>query len=228
MHLRERLSLWLGRNQLKRRLHPAPTVAFRLRRYEPRDRAAVVELHDRNAPDRLPPNHRPTFEAFIDSGCVSFFVAESPAGEVLACGGVTDYGDHAHTLMYGLVAPEHQGRRIGATLALARLALASRAPGGHLALIHAVPKSLGYYQRFGFAAYGTWTEDGVAYPSAVMRYPRSDLREVELTLAQRGHLLDPTWPVERNPTMTSRSQRMFWGEHYVTLHPLEGSEPPPG
>lgn len=133
-------------------LHPAPEPGLRLRRYLPEDFAACVRLYQANEPGRFPQGLVGEFEKHLAEVDRGFLVAERD-GVIVGCSGVQSAADDVHLLSFGLVAPGHQGQRIGSTLLLARLVLAMKAPGVHFALLSTVPASSGFYARLGFAHY---------------------------------------------------------------------------
>ncbi len=201
MTLRHRLQRFFAPNSLHRQLHPPPALAISFRPYCESDRTTVLDLHDQNAPARFPEGHRPKFEKFIDSPDKTLLVVESDQAGVVACCGITAIGDNVHVLCYGLVAREFQGMRIGATMTLARLCFATRNEGMHCSLIYAVPKSMGYYRRFGYAQTQMWQgEDGKQYPAGALAYNSRLLKPIADALRKRGHLIDPSLPLKRDQT----------------------------
>ncbi len=198
MNLFDRLRRWVAPNAIHRQLFPRPSVDFRLRPYREPDRDAMLGLYDANAPDRFPEPDRLKFERFLDSDpeSDSYFVAESAGGEIVACGGVSLLHDRVNVLSYGLVSPEHQGRGVGSALALARLTFATRVAGQNFSLIFAVPKSLGFYHRFGYVEVGAWDgDDGKQYPAAGLGYAHDVFEPIESILEERGLLIDPSLPI---------------------------------
>lgn len=179
---------------------PLPRVPIRLRRYREEDREAVLAIYDANAPDRFPQGHRPTFEKFLEVAAhlhltapFEFLVVEeADSGEVIACGGASaDREQPVNQLSYGLVAPDFQGHGIGATLLFARLVAVTTRPEMNFSYIFSVPKSIGYFLRFGFELYDEWTgEDGKRNPVAVLPYTLQSLASMVELLGERGHLLD--------------------------------------
>ena len=200
MKLMHRLERFFAPNLLHLQLYPPPSIRFRTRSYEPGDRPAVIELYRKNEPDRLPANGIGDFERTIDQPDASFFVCESPDFGIIACGGVTAYSPEWHVLYYGLVDPEHQGKRVGATLALARIVFASRGGKTCVSTIYAIPASIGYYQRFGYVNNQTWPDgNGENHPIGHNVYQRKILRPIASVLRRRGHLIDPALPLAEDP-----------------------------
>ncbi len=218
MKLSDRLRRWNAPNAIHRQLYPAPAIEMTFRRYRQRDRDAVLELHDSNAPGRFPENHRPTFEKHLDSDPHSFFVAESRGGEVVACGGVSSVGDQVNILSYGLVSPKRQGCGIGSALTLARLAFATRVESHHFSLIFAVPKSLGFYRRFGYTECGEWDgEDGKKYPIAVLDYPHEVFGPIGARLEKRGLWIDQSLPLAENEDLEAVIEEDLLGVYGVRV-----------
>lgn len=199
MKLIHRLARFLAPNSIHQQLYPPPSVEFRIRPYEERDRQALIECYELNAPNRFPPGHRPVFDAFLDSDHRSFFVAESSTAGAIAFGGVVATSEQTHTLCYGLVFPKYQGCGVGATMALARMAFATRSRAANFSVILAVHKSIGYYQRFGFKVVGQWKGcDQVKYPIGLLAYPAWWMDRIGGVLRKRGHLIDPTLPLQED------------------------------
>ena len=192
----------------------------------------MLDLHDSNARDRFPVGHRPVFEHFLDSPPSSFFVADAPEAGVVACGGVLGGGEQVHTLCYGLVAPNHQGRGIGSAMVLARLVFATRIPGTHFSFIFAVPKSIGFYQRFGFSSQQTWKgEDQKDYPIGVLSYSSMAVTHIEGVLRKRGLLINPSLPVAQDPSKIAIVTPLGNDQHRIEFKEKErnkASEPTPG
>lgn len=197
-------------------------LSFRFRPYALGDRAAVLSLYADNAPQRFPADHQPVFEAFLDTNPVSYFVVESPSGEIMASCGVSHIGNFCHTLLYGLVAPKYHGMGIGSTMTAARLVVSARQPGEHLAQIYAVPTSLSFYQQFGFTRAAKWKEsDGKDYPYAIMVYRTGVIARAEKILRERGHLIDPTYPIDCDRTQELKITRDWNGNLKFQLVPTE-------
>jgi predicted GNAT family N-acyltransferase len=216
-----------ARNGVERQLYPAPTISFRFRLYQPADREAVLKLHDLNAAGRFPTSGRIQFEQYLDGNPASHFIVETRHGDIAACCGVVDIGNFVHNLCFGLIAPAFQGCRIGSTMTLARICFASREPGTHFATIHAVPKSIGFYRRFGFQPFGDWLkEDGIAYPSGILSYSSSILGRIESALKERGHFISPTMPVEKDLKHEAVIVDMGLGIHRIDIKLLESGTPP--
>ena len=85
MSLLHALQRFFAPNSIVQQLYPPPQIPITFRPYEARDRERVLHLYDVNAPGRLPENHRPMFEQYLDKLVSSFFVAETENGVVAAC-----------------------------------------------------------------------------------------------------------------------------------------------
>ncbi len=197
MKLKDRLLRIFASDDVHRQLYPAPVVPFRIRKYGPSDRDAVLRLYDSNAPGRFPVGHRPCFERFLFDCDDELFVAVHPTEGVIACGGVSSNGPGVHTLCYGLVSPRFQGERIGSTMTLARLAFATRTEGVNSSRVYVVHKSLKFYERFGYRVSGKWLgEDQSEYPFAVLEYLSEIRGSIEGVLAKRGHRIPRSIPLK--------------------------------
>ncbi|MDH3975435.1 MAG: GNAT family N-acetyltransferase [Deltaproteobacteria bacterium] len=155
-----------------------------------------MRIYKENAPDRFPKGHLPSFEEYLDKDPLSFFVAQTPDNEIIACGGVTDIGLKFHILCYGMVDPAFQNCRVGSTMVLARMAFATRYSGDHTSIIYSVPRSIGFFERFGYKEVNKWTdEEGHSYPIAANRYSREIFDPIKRILDKRGHLITPDLPI---------------------------------
>jgi GNAT superfamily N-acetyltransferase len=218
MNLLHRLEILFAPNQIHQQLYPPPSIAFRFRRYQASDRGSALDLYDQNAVDRFPEGNGPVFERYLDSVPESFFVAEAKRGGVIACGGVTSVGECVHTLCYGLVDRRFQGLGVGAAITLARLAFATRTPGEHFSFIYAVPKSMGYYQRFGFSETQTWMGvDGKNYPVGILGYNSQVFKPIAAVLRRRGHLIDPSLAIEQDESKIAVIQKSGSGGYSIEL-----------
>ena len=183
-------------SRIYRQLYPAPSIEIRFRPYDEKDRDRLLKIYDENAPGRFPKNDRPGFESYLEKKDGSLFVIENAEHGVIACGGVHASGDEINTLMYGLVALQFQGMRIGSTSALARLVFATREPGRHFSFIYALDKSIPFYHRFGYGLVGYWqSEDGGKHPVGMLSYQRYMINPISAILRKRGHLIDPNLPL---------------------------------
>jgi hypothetical protein len=112
---------------------------------------------------------------------------------VVGCGAVHLLGSEVALLFYGLIAPEHQRKRIGATLILLRLAQLPASPAGYFVFILAVEASVSTYRRFGFIESGKWTDDdGKQHPAALLRISSATLAKIKSTLIRHCIQLDGT------------------------------------
>jgi len=151
----------------------------------------------------------------------------TPPGEIVACGGISVVGGFVNVPCYGLVAPEHQGKGVGSAMALARLAFATRTPGHHFSIIFALPKSLGFYRRFGYQERTSWKwEDGKEYPVGVLSYSSAVFGAIEGTLRKRNLLIDPSLPVAKSPNLDAVIVDMGYGRHRVELINKAINQPP--
>lgn len=225
MRFSDRLRRFFASNAIERQLYPAPEIRFTLRQYRPEDRPAVLAIHDANATGRFPGNARSLFEEFLDQHISSFFVAVGTGDEVLACCGVMSASERFHTLCFGLIHPQHQGKRIGSTLTLARLVYASRAVDTHFAAIYAVPDSIRFYERFGFSVKGEWLREGErSFPFAILGYDQSVIRRLHRVLSARGHLIDSAIPVHADTDRRAEFTQDEIGFWQITFHPLQTSK----
>lgn len=144
-----------------------------------------MALYVANESGRFPACARSAFEAFLDRNPRGLAVAELD-GRVVGCGALEVGIDGAATLAYGLVHPEYQGRRIGTTLILLRLARSVPHANGVVAAIFSVDRAIEFYRRLGFLVVGTWKSTEGDHPWALLRLPPESIRRIARTLASRG------------------------------------------
>ncbi len=195
-----RIRRFLAPNPLYRQLFPSTPLKLKIRGFSANeDTDSLLRIHDLNAPNRFPENHRPIFEKALHEQHESFFVAELDDGTVAGCGGVLTIKENVNVLYYGIIHPDFQGFRIGSSLTLARLSFATRTSGQQFSVIYAVSKSVPFYARFGFSEAQKWIgDDGNQYPLGVLSYDSSWFRAIDKVLAKRGLLLDKSKPIERD------------------------------
>jgi len=174
-----------ARTSLEAQLYPPLKAAIRFRPYEPRDYDSCLAIYRKNEPGRFPENHGQKFEQFLKKENKTLIIAECDS-RVVGYGGISLAAPNVAILCYGIVDPEFQGRRIGATLTLLRIAQLAPAPPGIFVFIFAVDASMPAYRRFGFIEKTRWTaEDGKHYPAALLSVPLSSLQRVKSTLNRR-------------------------------------------
>ena len=173
---------------LDRQLFPALKEEVLFRLYRPDDRAACMELYRRLEPNRFPTNGIALFEKYLNEESKTFIIAELH-GKVVGCGGISLAGPQVAILCFGFVAPELQGKRIGATLTLLRLAQLPSSAKGYYVFIFSVEKSMPIYKRFGFVEAGHWKteiEPDVLLPVGMLGVPDFVLNRVKRVLQKRG------------------------------------------
>lgn len=208
-----------ARSTAEKRLYPPPKVDFLIRPYELADRERILRIYDQNAPRRFPKNTKFEFENYIDSLPSSFFVAESKTHGIVGCGGISGLKNNIHTLCYGLVAPEHQSKRVGTTLALARIVAAAKTPETHYSLIYAVEKSIRFYEKIGYESVGIWHSetDGREFPIGVFIYHTDTLTRIRKTLQARGHLIDHSIPIQPDEDIVPVIEETEYGFFSIKL-----------
>jgi N-acetylglutamate synthase-like GNAT family acetyltransferase len=93
---------------------------------------------------------------------------------------------------YGLVHPDFQGKSIGTSLLLTRLALLNPAEQHHHVLIFAIEKSIGYYRRFGFRPFQPWKDaQGQDHPSGHLAFFSRDIRKCRALLSTHNIIFPP-------------------------------------
>lgn len=112
----------------------------------------------------VPPHYEADFEAAVKGEDILFLVATLDE-KVVACGGIsyTTAGRTNAYLCYGLVHPNHQRRKIGTSLLLARLSLLRTALARPVDInLQATQHSKSYFAKIGFA-YVTSEHDGYGH-----------------------------------------------------------------
>ena len=171
---------------LEAHLYPPLGLDVRFRPYQARDFDSCLDLYGKNQPGRFPPNDRARFEEYLKRDQKTLIVADC-GSRVIACGGILLVAANVGVLCYGLVDPEFQRKRIGATLALLRIAQLPDFHEGVIVLIFAVKASMPVYRRFGFVEQGKWKSDEAeSHPVGVQHVPWITLRRIKRVLQERG------------------------------------------
>lgn len=154
------------------------------------DFGACLDIYRANeALDLVPPHYEEDFEASLRRKDILFLVATLDE-KVAACGGVsyTTKGRTNAYLCYGLVHPDHQRRKIGTSLLLARLSLLRSALAQPVDInLQATQFSKSYFAKIGFA-YVTSEHDGYGhlFEHYTITLSSSLLRSCEESLAASG------------------------------------------
>ena len=150
------------------------------RKYKPDDMAQCLEIYSLNEPGRFP-KLDPSYETTLKQGTAYTLVAEKE-GRIAACGRLAYFSPPGFfrrnwaVLSFGLVHPEHQGEGLGTALVLARFALLKTSDSYYRVVIGAVAKSIGFYQRFGFATIQPWKDkQGNEHPTAMLEISRREI-----------------------------------------------------
>lgn len=165
-----------------------PTLSFR--KVVEQDFDACLDIYQANeALGLVPPHYEADFEADLTSGAV-LFLASILDEKVVACGGIF-YDSPRLTdacLCYGLVHPDHQRRKIGTSLLLARLSLLDSALEQPVSIsLQATQYSKSYFAKIGFA-YVTSEHDayGHLFEHYTLTLSSSLLRSCQESLAASG------------------------------------------
>jgi ribosomal-protein-alanine N-acetyltransferase len=177
-------------NSLEAGLYPALRIPVRFRPYAPTDFETCVDIYQKNEPGRFPPNQLPEFEAALRQDAKTLIVAEIDS-KVVGFGGVTFFEPNSAILYYGIVDPAFQGRQIGTTLTLLRIAQFPAHSLYVVVMIFAVDASMPFYQRFGFSEIGRWkSKDGGNHPVGVLKVDNATIRHIQAKLERRGVRVD--------------------------------------
>src|ERR1041385_1885443 len=190
----ERLTWWRvallrlihSQTSLEAHLYPPLKLNVLFRPYEKRDFDACLDIYRKNEPGRFPEGYSSVFTRYLEEDQKSLIIAELNS-RVVGYGGVNIMGPNVASLCYGIVDPEFQGQRIGATLVLLRIAQLTADRDGVYVLIFAVDASILIYNQFGFAERGRWkTEDGKDHPLGILHVSQPTLKRVKSALKRRG------------------------------------------
>lgn len=177
-------------NSLEAGLYPALRIPVRFRPYAPADFETCVDIYQKNEPGRFPPNQLSDFEATLRHDAKTLIVAEIDS-KVAGFGGVTFFEPNSAILYYGIVDPAFQGRRIGTTLTLLRIAQFPAHSPYVVVMIFAVDASIPFYHRFGFSEIGRWkSKDGANHPVGFLKVDNATIRRIRAKLERRGVRVD--------------------------------------
>jgi len=165
-----------------------PTLSFR--KVVEQDFDVCLDIYQTNEVLGLvPPHYEADFEAAVKGDDILFLVAILDE-KVVACGGIsyTTSGRTNAYLCYGLVHPDHQRRKIGTSLLLARLSLLRTALAQPVDInLQATQYSKSYFAKIGFA-YVTSEHDayGHLFEHYTLTLSSSLLRSCRESLAASG------------------------------------------
>jgi predicted N-acetyltransferase YhbS len=188
----ERLTWWRiallrlhSQTSLEAHLYPLLKLNVLFRPYEKRDFDACLDIYLKNEPGRFPEGYSSEFTRYLEEDQKSLIIAELNS-RVVGYGGINLMGPNVASLCYGIIDPEFQGQRIGATLVLLRIAQLTADRDGVYVLIFAVDASIPIYNQFGFSERGKWkTEDGKDHPLGVLHVSQSSLERIKSVLKRR-------------------------------------------
>jgi GNAT superfamily N-acetyltransferase len=132
-------------------------MKFKIRRYRPADRKAVLAAFRSNVPDHFPASEEAWLRAALDEPDGPFFVVVE-AGEVVAFGGyeLSPFYDLG-TLVFGLVRADRHGAGIGRALLEYRLLhMAGRRQRPRWVTVDTHPHTAGFFERCGFEEIARW------------------------------------------------------------------------
>jgi GNAT superfamily N-acetyltransferase len=132
-------------------------MTFKIRRYRPTDRKAVLAAFRSNVPDHFPASEEAWLRSALDEPDGPFFVAVED-GEVVAFGGyeLSEFY-HLGTLVFGLVRADRHGTGIGRLLLNYRLLhMAGRKLRPRYVTVDTHPHTAGFFRRCGFEEIARW------------------------------------------------------------------------
>ncbi|HFK2918945.1 TPA: GNAT family N-acetyltransferase [Stenotrophomonas maltophilia] len=121
------------------------------RLYHPADASACLSIFDSNVPTYFAPEERSDFERFLREQATdcAFQVIERD-GSIVACGGLSRYGDGRAGFCWGMVQRALHRQGLGRELALARLRQAEADPSIKRITLSTSQHSQGFYAGLGF------------------------------------------------------------------------------
>ncbi|PWU16339.1 MAG: hypothetical protein C5B50_13740 [Verrucomicrobia bacterium] len=137
-----------------------------------------------NEPGRFPEGVKQDYEICLKEGRAYILVAEKN-GQIIASGGVFyTIRTNIAGMCFGLVHPDYQGKGIGTSLLLSRLALLNPAEDPQHVVICAVEKSIEFYCRFGFIPGAPWKDKhGQQHPSGHLVITGEEIKKCRNLLA---------------------------------------------
>jgi GNAT superfamily N-acetyltransferase len=176
----------LASHPLEAQLYPRLRLPIIFRRYNENDSARCIQIYRLNEPGRFPTGGLAHFAKYLEEDGDRLIVAELD-GSIVGFGGLNPMGEQVSCLCYGMVDPEFQRHRIGATLLLLRIAQLKPHALGCYFFIYAVNASLPIYKRFGFQQSDNWKwEDGQEFPSGGVLINQALHHSIIDTLWRRG------------------------------------------
>jgi GNAT superfamily N-acetyltransferase len=132
-------------------------MPFKIRRYRPADRKAVLAAFRSNVPDHFPASEEAWLRAALDEPDGPFFVVVE-ADEVVAFGGYELSAFYnLGTLVFGLVRADRHGTGIGRALLHYRLLhMAGRKLRPRYVTVDTHPHTAGFFERCGFVEIARW------------------------------------------------------------------------
>jgi GNAT superfamily N-acetyltransferase len=132
-------------------------MPFKIRRYRPADRKAVLAAFRSNVPDHFPASEEAWLRSALDEPDGPFFVAVE-AEEVVAFGGYELSSFYnLGTLVFGLVRADRHGTGIGRALLNYRLLhMAGRKLRPRYVTVDTHPHTAGFFERCGFEVIARW------------------------------------------------------------------------
>lgn len=119
--------------------------------YQASDRAALLAVFDANTPRFFDPDERHSFTEFLDRPRGDFRVLRDENGDTIGCGGVLVSEDGDASLIWGMIAPPHQGTGYGWWMALERLSWIAAMPAAQRVVLDTSQETAGFYTKLGFS-----------------------------------------------------------------------------
>lgn len=132
-------------------------MPFKIRRYRPTDRKAVLAAFRSNVPDHFPASEEAWLRSALDEPDGPFFVVVE-ADAVVAFGGYELSSFYSlGTLVFGLVRADRHGTGIGRALLHYRLLhMAGRKLRPRYVTVDTHPHTAGFFERCGFVEIARW------------------------------------------------------------------------
>jgi ribosomal protein S18 acetylase RimI-like enzyme len=162
--------------------------------YRSSDRETLLAIFDANTPRFFAPRERDDFAKFLDQPLGDFRVLYDDQGTTIGCGGVMVDEHGTASLVWGIIAPPHQGTGFGWWMALERLSWIAAMPHARRVVLDTSQETAGFYCKLGFRTLQVHPD---GYGPGLHRH---DL-EMVVDEAYRERFGAGAKPLEREPVM---------------------------
>ena len=112
----------------------------------------LLELLALNTPEYFAPEEAADFDHYLDAETEDYFVALSPEGEIVGCGGINYFPqEQLARISWDMVHPQWQGKGVGGRLLQYRMELLRQTEGIHTIMVRTTQLVFPFYAKNGFA-----------------------------------------------------------------------------